>query len=98
MALTPEQQASIDQIDTILAYKRLFACGDGRTVLADLQHRFAYARHSLLVPGQPDATAANEGKRLVLQHICNYIDVTPESIERRRASILNEDDEFNLEE
>jgi hypothetical protein len=86
-------QAKLDLVETIHAYKRLFASSDGRRVLADLQRHFSFARKTLLVPGQPDATAANEGRRIVLQHICNYIDVTPDSLDRLKASILNEDDD-----
>lgn len=52
----------------VMDYQGTFGSEEGRRVLADLSKQ-CYADALTFVPGSPDGTAFNEGKRYVILHI-----------------------------
>jgi hypothetical protein len=61
LAYKEERQLRID-------YMQTFGTEAAARVLADLQKR-CFKRHTTFVPGEPDTSANNEGKRQMLLHI-----------------------------
>lgn len=58
----------------VLDYQAVFRSEAGLKVLRDLMAHFGYTRKSTLVPGEPLASARNEGQRTVLIHVGRYLD------------------------
>lgn len=56
-----------DPMELHRAYRRLFDCADGRTVLADLEHSGGGGRLSFCE--DPLRTAFNEGRRSMVLHL-----------------------------
>ncbi|BDQ34330.1 Bbp19 family protein [Pseudodesulfovibrio portus] len=56
------------------AYRRLFDCADGRTVMADLEQRGCFSRSSFST--DKGRTAFNEGRRSLVLHVKHMIDET----------------------
>jgi len=61
------------------AYVAAFSGPAGEAVLADLL-KFCNAGGTSFVPGAPDATAFEEGKRRVALRIAGYLNMTDEKI------------------
>lgn len=49
------------------AYKRLFECADGQTVMADLEKRGCFMRSGF--SADPGRTQFNEGRRSIVLHV-----------------------------
>ena len=56
------------------AYKRLFECADGQTVMADLEKRGCFMRSSFSTDAR--RTEFNEGRRSLVLHIKHMTDET----------------------
>ena len=71
------------------AYERVFggrgSAKDAEIVLADLIS-LCKPYDSVLVPGQPDATGVNEGKRIVWLHIAAHRHLTDEEMRKMVAN------------
>ena len=52
----------------VMDYQGTFGTPEGKRVLEDLEKQ-CYANALTFVPGSPDGTAFNEGKRYVILHI-----------------------------
>ena len=64
------------------AYKSVFSTNSGRIVLADLMIHCGASMQSH-IPGCPDETSFNEGKRRVWLHINDYLYKTDEEIQQQ---------------
>jgi hypothetical protein len=60
----------------------------GRLVLADLA-RYCHALESTFVAGDPHATALNEGRRDVLNHVLELIDIRAEDFAQLIQEVSN---------
>lgn len=95
----PSRDEKAEFLELVHAYKRCFASTDGQAVLRDLMRNFGYTRKPTMLDTEPiHKMAFREGQRSVLIHVGSYVDVTPESLERFQAGILNEDDDPLLED
>jgi len=56
------------------AYKRIFECADGATIMNDLEKRGCFTRSSFST--DPGRTAFNEGRRSLVLHIKHMLDET----------------------
>ena len=63
-----------DPLELHRAYKRLFGCADGRTVLDDLENRGCFLRSTFST--DPGRTAFQEGRRSLVLHVRHMIDET----------------------
>jgi hypothetical protein len=76
------------------AYKRVFggisSAKDGEIVLADLI-ALCKPYDSVLVPGQPDVTGVNEGKRLVFLHLTAQMNLTDDEMRRMVSNYAQEE-------
>ena len=76
------------------AYSRVFSgrgtVKDAEIVLADLTS-LCKPYDSVLVPGQPDVTGVNEGKRIVLLHITAQINLTDEDMRKMVSNYAQEE-------
>ena len=64
--------AKHDRLDKAIAYKDLFASPAGKIVLEDLE-KFCFKDAPTFVVGDQYWTAHNEGRRLVILHIHEYL-------------------------
>lgn len=78
---TEIDMTNVTPVDTCIAYKVVAATQEGQIMIADLMRRFGFARHTTLVPGDPETTAFHEGGRVVIIHIGRQIDADPASFE-----------------
>lgn len=81
MARRPKVEPAKDVDQLAEAYRSCFASEAGQQVLNDL--RLAYGRRSSFVPGDPQATAYNEGQRAVYLEIMAHID--PERLDQEET-------------
>ena len=75
--------------EVVLAYRQALA-PDGpasRLVLADIAH-LCQVKDTSVVPGDPQATAFNEGKRAVWLHIQDMLDIAPDDFSDLSIDIL----------
>jgi hypothetical protein len=63
-----------DPLELHRAYKRLFGCADGQTVMADLEQRGCFLRSSFST--DKGRTAFNEGRRSLILHVKHMTDET----------------------
>ncbi len=77
------------------AYERVFSgrgsAKDAEIVLADLI-TLCKPYDSVLVPGQPDITGVNEGKRIVWLHLTAQINLTDEEMRKMVANYAKEEE------
>ena len=77
------------------AYEKVFGgrgtVKDADIVLADLI-TLCKPYDSVLVPGQPDATGVNEGKRIVWLHLMSQIHLTDEEMRKMVANYAKEEE------
>ena len=77
------------------AYERVFGgrgtVKDAEIVLADLIS-LCKPYDSVLVPGQPDVTGINEGKRIVWLHLMAQINLTDEEMRKMVANYAQEEE------
>lgn len=77
------------------AYRNTFdgrgSAKDAEIVLADLV-ALCKPYDSVLVPGQPDTTGVNEGKRIVWLHLTAHINMTDEEMRRMVSSYTQEEE------
>lgn len=67
------------------AYSSIFKGEMGKIVMKDLKD-FCHVEMPVLVPGQPDATAFNDGKRFVYLRICKMAKIDLDKILQREAT------------
>ena len=76
------------------AYKRVFggvsSAKDGEIVLADLT-ALCKPYDSVLVPGAPDLTGVNEGKRIVYLHVAAQIKLTDDEMRTMVSNYAQEE-------
>ena len=87
--LRKNYSSEVAQIRVAEAYQKAIASDKG-AVLEDLR-RFCMVYDTTHVPGDPQGTAINEGKRQVYLHLVNMLEVTPEEIKPPKGKD-NEDD------
>ena len=77
------------------AYERVFSgrgsAKEAEIVLADLI-TLCKPYDSVLVPGQPDMTGVNEGKRIVWLHLTAHINMTDEEMRMMVANYAKEEE------
>ena len=72
-------QAAKEQAALVGAYRAVFGTIQGRDVLADILTRAGMVGSSF-VPGDPHATAFNEGKRRLALEIIERLNVNPDRL------------------
>ncbi len=77
------------------AYRNIFAgrgsAKEAEIVLADLI-TLCKPYDSVLVPGQPDVTGVNEGKRIVWLHIAAHVNMTDEDMRTMVANYTKQEE------
>lgn len=67
------------------AYASIFKGEMGKIVMEDLK-KYCHVNDTTLVPGQPDMTGFNEGKRVVFLRICQLARINLDRILKREES------------
>lgn len=75
------EEAAKERAETLRAYQAVFAGPVGQLVLADILTRAGLVGSSF-VPGDPCATAFNEGKRRIGLEIIESLNVNPDNVLR----------------
>ena len=63
----------------VMDYQGTFGTPEGKRVLKDLETQ-CYANALTFVPGSPDGTAFNEGKRYAILHIQRLVAANPNTM------------------
>lgn len=84
------------RLATIADFKRTFETAHGKRVLRRMMKECGMMEPSY-VPGDPQGTAFNEGKRAAVLDICNRLKLDLKKIENQLTTVSEEEDDDYIE-